>query len=399
MYITEVHIVDYLRLNMESLNFMKLLENSINEPGLGWTLCFIGEDQSKKLAELTQELRGEFSETGDGKEILSGFSYWGIGPTIAWNNACHDRFYLVMKESIESFRYRWSQLYANRIGDRKYHYVSLGVGTGEKDKSILSLLLNSNPDLIYFPVDMSSEMLRLGVQQAIQETKLKGNHVFPIQIDFSIERNVSELRKLFDDILKDTPIIFSLLGNTLANFQRDTELLQTLSQIMRPDDRFLIEVATTEELNEEAAQKATKEYESAKSFREFVTSALLQNTDLHIDLNSVSFDGYIEADRAILIKILYRNLTGNKIDVMLPDRSVINFEARDTIRLLLTRKYTSTGINKCISDSNFIVVDSLHTPLEPRLKNGFGMALMLLSPDSSRINNSSPIASDIWSKR
>lgn len=63
---------------MGSLNFVKLLENSINEPGLGWTLCFIGEDQSNKLAELTQELRGEFSTTGDGKEILSGFSYWGI---------------------------------------------------------------------------------------------------------------------------------------------------------------------------------------------------------------------------------------------------------------------------------------------------------------------------------
>ncbi|GAA6621643.1 L-histidine N(alpha)-methyltransferase [Scytonema sp. NUACC26] len=384
---------------MEPLNFMKLLENSINEPGLGWTLCFIGEDQSKKLAELTQELRGEFSQTGDGKEILSGFSYWGIGPTIAWNNACHDRFYLVMKESIESFRYRWSQLHSNRIGDRKYHYVSLGIGTGEKDKSILNLLLNSNPDLIYFPVDMSSEMLRIGVQQAIQETKLKGNHVFPIQIDFSLERNIIELRKLFDEILNNNPVIFSLLGNTLANFQRDTELLQSLSKLMRSDDKFLIEVAMTEDLNEEAAQKATKEYENAKSFREFVTSALLQNTDLHIDLNSVSFEGYVETDRAILIKILYRNLTGKKIDVMLPDRSVINFEDRDTIRLYLTRKYTSSGIHKCISDSNLIVVDSIHTLLEPRFKNGFGMALILVSPDTSSINKNSQIADNIWSKR
>ncbi|OYD93883.1 hypothetical protein CDG76_18110 [Nostoc sp. 'Peltigera membranacea cyanobiont' 210A] len=88
---------------MGSLNFVKLLENSINEPGLEWTLCFIGEDKSSKLAELTQELRGKFSTTGDGKEIVSGFSYWGIGPTIAWDRACNDRFYLVMKESIESF--------------------------------------------------------------------------------------------------------------------------------------------------------------------------------------------------------------------------------------------------------------------------------------------------------
>ncbi len=98
---------------MTPFNFVKLLEDSVNESVLGWTLCFIGENQSSKLAELTQELRGDFSETGDGKQILSGFSYWGIGPTIAWHHACNDRFYLVMKESIESFRHRWNQIHSN----------------------------------------------------------------------------------------------------------------------------------------------------------------------------------------------------------------------------------------------------------------------------------------------
>ncbi|MEH2233582.1 MAG: L-histidine N(alpha)-methyltransferase [Nostoc sp.] len=384
---------------MGSLNFVKLLENSINEPGLGWTLCFIGEDQSSKLAELTQELRGEFSATGDGKEILSGFSYWGIGPTIAWDRACNDRFYLVMKESIESFRYRWNKINTNNIKDRQYHYVSLGVGTGEKDQHILSLLVNANPDLLYFPVDMSSEMLRLGVQQATRGSQLQGSHVLPIQVDFSIERNVDELRKLLDRVINNSPVIFSLLGNTLANFQQDTELLRTLSKLMRPEDRLLLEVATTEELSEEAAQNAAKEYAKTRSFKEFVTSALLQNTDLHIDLNSVFFDGAVETDRGILIKILYRNITGNKIEVMLPDRSGINFEDQDTIRLYLTRKYTSNGIDRIISDSNLVLVDRLHTVLEPRLKNGFGMDLILLASDSSGIKNNSSVANDIWSKR
>ncbi|MFN6478975.1 L-histidine N(alpha)-methyltransferase [Nostoc sp. DedQUE07] len=384
---------------MGSLNFVKLLENSINEPGLGWTLCFIGEDQSSKLAELTQELRGEFSATGDGKEILSGFSYWGIGPTIAWDRACNDRFYLVMKESIESFRYRWHQIHFNNIKDRQYHYVSLGVGTGEKDQHILSLLFNVNPDLLYFPVDMSSEMLRLGVQQATRGSQLQGSHVLPIQVDFSIERNVDELRKLLDRVINNSPVLFSLLGNTLANFQQDTELLQTISKLMRPEDRLLLEVATTEELSEEAAQNAAKEYAKTKSFKEFVTSALLQNTDLHIDLNSVFFEGTVEADRGILIKILYRNLTENKIEVMLPDRSVMNFEDQDTIRLYLSRKYASNGIQKTISDCNLVLVDRLHTVLEPRLKNGFGMDLILIAPDSSGINKNPSVANDIWSKR
>lgn len=304
-----------------------------------------------------------------------------------------------MKESIESFRYRWHQIHSNNIRDQKYHYVSLGVGTGEKDQNILSLLLNSNPDLLYFPVDMSSEMLRLGVQRSIRGSQLQGSHVLPIQVDFSIERNVDKLRKLLDKVINDSPVLFSLLGNTLANFQRDTELLESLSKLMRPDDRLLLEVATTEDLSEEAAQKAAKEYAKTRSFKEFVTSALLQNTDLHIDLNSVFFDGSIETDRGILIKILYRNLTGNKIEVVLPDLSVMNFEDQDTIRLLLTRKYTSNGIDKAISDSKLVLVDRLHTVLEPRLKNGFGMDLILVAPDSSGINKNSSVANSIWSKR
>nr|WP_292782417.1 L-histidine N(alpha)-methyltransferase [Nostoc sp. NMS9] len=138
---------------------------------------------------------------------------------MAWDHACNDRFYLVIKESIESFRYRWHQINANNIKDQKYHYVSLGVGTGEKDQHILSLLFNANPDLLYFPVDMSSEMLRLGVQRATRGSQLQGSHVLPIQVDFSIERNVDELRKLLDRVINNSPVLFSLLGNTLANFR------------------------------------------------------------------------------------------------------------------------------------------------------------------------------------
>lgn len=131
-----------------SFNFEELLKDSINEFGLGWTLCFVGENQSKKLAALTQDLRRGFSTTGDEKRVVSGFSYWGIGPTIAWAYACTDPLYVVMKESIESFRYRWQQIQSN-LDAGKHHYVSLGVGTGEKDRDILSSLLNTHPDLLY----------------------------------------------------------------------------------------------------------------------------------------------------------------------------------------------------------------------------------------------------------
>ena len=83
-------------------------------------------------------------------------------------------------------------------------------------------------------------------------------------------------------------------------------------------------------------------------------------------MTSILFQGSIETNKAILIKVLYPNSTGKKIDVMLPDRSVMNFEPQDTIRLLLTRKYTSDGIKKSISDSNLIIVDRLRGEMSNR---------------------------------
>jgi L-histidine N-alpha-methyltransferase len=41
------------------------------------------------MSELTEGLRGDL-RTEYGKHISSGFAYWGIGPIIAWSNACND---------------------------------------------------------------------------------------------------------------------------------------------------------------------------------------------------------------------------------------------------------------------------------------------------------------------
>ncbi|MGD1909504.1 MAG: L-histidine N(alpha)-methyltransferase [Rivularia sp. (in: cyanobacteria)] len=383
---------------MLNFNFEQLLDDSVNERGLGWNLCFVGgEDQSKKLTELTKNLSRGFSPVGDGKQILSGFMFWGIGPTISWAYACNDPLYLVMKEGIDSFAGRWRKI-RSKLQDKKYHYVSLGVGTGTKDKSILRLFLNSNPDLVYFPVDMSSEMLRLGIQGVVKGLPLKGSRIFPIQLDFSIEDNVIKLRKLLDKLLGDSPILFSLLGNTLANFQHDTKLLKILSKLMRHHDRFLLEVAVTEDLSEAALQEAVSEYVNSKSYKEFLTSALLHNTDLDIDLNNVFFDASVEENKAIYLKGIYRNTSGHLIKMMLFDRSSVNFPDQDTIRLSLTRKYINEGINQVISATNLSIIDRVNTLSEPRNNSRFGMDLILLAPHGTVTDdeNNSSIANAVW---
>jgi L-histidine Nalpha-methyltransferase len=378
----------------------KLLQCPTDSSDLGWTLCFIGDSQQTKLAELVQELKGDFSQTGDGKQILSGFSYWGIGPTIAWDKTCADPFYPVMKESIQSFRYRWRQIYSNKIEPQEFHYVSLGVGNGKKDCHILTSLLVKQPNLFYFPVDMSAPMLRMAIQEVTGIEQLMRRHILPIQIDFSDPRRVENLRKLLDQIVPNHPVLFSLLGNTLANFQDDMRLLKILSRLMRDKDLLLIEVAATKDLDNQTVQAAAAEYARIESFKKFVTSALLQNTDLHIDLGNLMFQSSVEENKAVLIKVIYQNSTKETIRVMLPDWSYTDFLSNDTIRLLLTRKYTCTGIEKIISESGLAIIDRKTTSFENDYNTKFGMDLLLVNRSSSNKpgnNNGNSLADAVWS--
>ena len=167
---------------------------------------------------------------------------------------------------------------------------------------------------------------------------------------------------------------------------------------MRHHDRFLLEVAVTEDLSEAALQEAVSEYVNSKSYKEFLTSALLHNTDLDIDLNNVFFDASVEENKAIYLIGIYRNSSFHLIKKMLFDRSSVNFPDQDTIRLSLTRKYIIEGINQVISATNLSIIDRVNTLSEPRNNSRFGMDLILLAPHGTVTDdeNNSSIANAVW---
>lgn len=384
-------------LDLNHSPLIKGLETMLQETEFAWSVGLIGEDQAGKLATLTGDLRRRISPDGDGKRITSGFSYLGAEPAIAWTTACRDPFYPVMKQSIESFDRRWSGIKPSLDG-QPYHYVSLGPGDCQKDVAILRDLRPANADLCYVAVDMSTEMLRLGVQGLTRQLQLSRTRILPVQLDFSAPENVAELRRLLDGIFGDEPILFSLLGNTLANFEDDTELLRTFArQLLHPQDRFLLEVATTRQLDKAVAQEAAEEYERSRTFREFVTSALMHYTDLHIDMDSVLFQGHAEAERAALIKIIYRNQTDQEIRITLPDRTTVSFPPRDTIRLLLSRKYTRAGLDALLAECGVQPYDSSHFDFGgARDGMRFGMDLLMLAANQQAAPVAPTAITDIW---
>ena len=321
------------------------LERVMEETEFGWSLLMVGEDQSRKLADLTNDLKRPYSTSGDGKQILSGYSYWGIEPAIAWQHACRDPYYPVMKDGIDSFTQRWNDLQP-ALGGAKFHYVSLGPGTGEKDRTVLQTLQPTYPEMLYVPVDMSAEMLRICLQpiRDLPFIKTFRRQILPVQLDFSYDENLDEMQGLRDRLMGDEPILWGLLGNTAANFEDDLELIERLARLLRPQDLLMLEVATTTELAGDVPERMSTEYLRSKAFCEFVTSALHQHTDLPINMDNMQISGEMVDDRCVVIKTIYHH-RDDDTRVTLPDRTVITLKHGDTIRLYVSRKYAPAALH------------------------------------------------------
>jgi len=378
---------------------MTTLKSAVQTRSQPWSLCLVGEDVERKLQDLVADLTRSTSATGDGKRIASGFAYWGGEPTFAWVRSCTDPLYPVMRESIESFTSGWHEIRPNLTRER-YHYVSFGPGTGQKDATIIHDLTRRNSRLCYVPVDMSAEMLRLVVRGPIRQTRLPADRILPVQIDFSSPTNLAALWKLLNILAGDEPIVFSLLGNTLANFDDDSGLLTMLTARLRSQDRLVLEAATADRLDGELATAAAQEYRQSRSFCEFATSALLRHTNLRIDdTEELVFHGTVEPDRSLLVKVMYQNQTGQPIRfTLLPNRTSGWLPAKDTVRLYLTRKYIGAGLKAILSNCNLVELAATHSYFGgDRARLSFGMSLMLVAPGARHEGPSSASpANDLW---
>jgi len=221
--------------------------------------------------------------------------------------------------------------------------------------------------------------------------------VVPVQLDFAIPENLVELRRLLEALVGPEPILFSLLGNTMANFEADVELLALLTRLLRPQDRFLLEVATTEDLDDDLAAAAAQEYQRSRAYGEFVTSALMHYTDLTINMDNVVYRGAVEGDRALRVKVIYQNRTGGDLRFMLPDRTRVTFPDRDTIRLYLTRKYARRDVDGMLDALGVRKLHGMHSGLAAqRYRQTFGMDLLLIAAGDREPIEGRSRADEIW---
>jgi L-histidine Nalpha-methyltransferase len=349
-----------------------------------WSLTLGGEPLHELFDDLIRGLQGA-TGTGNNKSIETKFSYLGTVPAIDWYNACQDMFYSVMREGIANFPRQWNEILRHLNGDR-YHYVSLGVGTGDKDRVILDGLFDSRrlgdgpaPKPLYVPVDLSAEMLHIGIAHAAKELR-PGDRMLPIQLDFSVVDNIRELKELMQRLVGDDPIIYGFIGNTVANADDDQELLQTVAKVLRPNDHLLLEVATTASVDDKAVKLADEEYASSENYRVHATSALAQNTDLKIHTNWVEARTFVENGRALRIESHYVNRSSEHIHIRLPNRSEAVFRPDESIRVTVSRKYTERGLDDLIAGAKLVPVQppQYASTRTGRRARPFGLALTLL---------------------
>jgi L-histidine Nalpha-methyltransferase len=379
----------------------RLLSSAVDSED--WAVIVALGDPAEQLAQVTHDLQLPYSTNGDGKHFMTGFAYMNTESTLAWARASNDLYYPVMKAGIETFSRRWANVRTG-LGEVPHHYVSLGPGTGQKDDLILRDLERRSQALCYWAIDMSADMLRLAVRQVLLNSTLPRNRIASLQLDFSRPDNLERLRVLIHSIVGEEPVLYSLLGNTIANFADDEGVLMDIARLLlRPQDRLLLEIATTRTLGQKAAEMAAAEYAGTRAFREFVTSALLHYTDLTIEENGVLFEGSIEGNRALLIKAIYRNQTGHNITLTLPDRSRTAFPATDTIRLNVTRKYALEATSKLITGCGMEILAGNHWDLNgDRPDPIFGMDILLLQQRPAAagqdVMNRVGVADAIWRK-
>lgn len=371
------------------------LESSLAEGWGRWSLNLDGEDPRDFLFDLVRGLKGSGPD-GTGKRIENRFRYVGLGPTLAWLLVCRDPSYPVMYDSIESFSRLWDACLP-ALGDTRYHYVSLGLGTGDKDRHVLDRMLPENPDLLYVATDISGQMLRLGTAETLR--RMPGR-VLPVELDFEDRTAIDALRSLLDDLVGTDPILFSLLGSSLANIDDETAFLKRLTNLLRPQDRLALEVAITRNSDPESVRAAAEERAGSRLYNEFVTAALGMYTDLTIDTNWLRFTSSAEGDEQIRVEGNYVNHSGQTITLMLPNRETIPYRAGESIQVLLGRKYTPQGLRRLLSTChlNELAYEEDFDQATRRNSQGsaaFGLAMMVLSHEPHAAPSPTPLGR-VW---
>lgn len=325
----------------------------------------------RHLGRVIQQLK---SAKGGERRIEDGYQYVGSFPAHMWRLATADASYRTLSYGINTFSNRWSALRSSVR--HPFTYVSIGPGTGEKDRMVLahlqSLAQSFSRRIAYVPVDISADLLRMSLDVSMRDIDDKVVEILPVELDIADPEAIESLKMVLDSLPSDDGTLIAMLGNTLANFRDDKQILRQVSSLLNPaSDLLMLEMATAAETSQHSAQAAESEYEGSPSFRNFVFAALAQYTDCtpasgEVVSKARPTDGELEVATYFRIR--------DKLDVHFVDGDRIVMEPGEKIRLYTSRKYTAEALRSLLSNYETLAeADTIYSRAE-----GFGLTAVLL---------------------
>jgi len=249
----------------------------------------------------------------------------------------------------------------------RFDMVSIGVGSGEKERMLLEALVHQGTPT-YYAVDVSSEM----VDEAL-------NTVADINVEkigvVAFLEDLAVLRRFWNP-----PVLLCLLGNNFCNYDPDI-LLETLHAQLQSEDLFLFDchlLPTQQQAEDWGREEVERVYRCQLNVR-FNIDPLVQrgmNPDdcvFHLEL--------LPADTSL--GSIYR--TTKWLD-MLKDTTItcgpnnVLLRADDTISLGFTYKYTCSQVQGYLRRHGFQEVELFLSPDEDGL-----LVLVRKQPASRRM--------------
>jgi hypothetical protein len=159
--------------------------------------------------------------------------------------------------------------------------VSLGPGDGRDDIEIIDVFNSSESEIQYIPVDISSELLKLTIANVSPYTDV------PIGIQGDFEDGQEFIYQVLSKHAH-LPILFSILGGTIGNFDfGESHFFVSFKKLLNDDNYLLFDVPLAgPSWNEEDEPRLDIETYS-EGFRRFLNWAVCQwnSTSTEQDLN------------------------------------------------------------------------------------------------------------------
>jgi uncharacterized SAM-dependent methyltransferase len=292
----------------------------------------------KKIEFINKEvLEEKFYECLKEKRMPDCFLYLGEAGVKRWISLDRSEKFPVAAQLTELLRDNRQSIVSHMTPGM--NIVSIGVGSGEKERILLEELARRDRPT-YYPVDVSSQMV---------DTAMETVHDLPVE--------KVGLVGFFEDmpVLKrcwHSPVMLCMLGNSFCNYEPD-EILASMQDNLHDKDLFLFDCHLFPPSEDEEAARMSIEgiYRSEKNAR-FNMGPLLERGmapgafEFQLDLlpTETSF-GYIYKT--------HKKLCVCKDGVIQCGPGAINLKAGDTIQLGFTYKYKRKQIEDLLKQQKF----------------------------------------------